>query len=57
MAANIVITDAKVAPNPVDAGKQILISVGIADMVYAILTNDNYYIKTEDGKAISRPTE
>lgn len=53
--ANIIITDVGITPNPVEAGKTYVISVGIADMIYAILeSSGSYYLTTADNYAIER---
>ena len=52
--ANIVITDAKITPNPVVAKGSFILSVGIRDVVYGLLTRSDELLMTLDGKAIER---
>ena len=52
--ANIVITDAKLTPNPVVAKGSFVLSVGIRDVVYGLLTKSNELLLTLDGKAIEK---
>lgn len=55
--ANIMITEAKLTPNPVEVSKQYILSVTIIDKVFPILTDDGFYLYTNDGYVIERPDE
>lgn len=50
--ADIIITSARITPNPVSAGGAYIISVGIEDIVYALLETRGHYILTTGGKAV-----
>lgn len=52
--ANIVITDAKLTPNPVVAKGSFILSVGIRDIVYGLLTRSNELLTTVDGQVIEK---
>ena len=51
---NIVITDAKLTPNPVVAKGSFILSVGIRDVVYALMTLDSSYLKTLDDRLLEK---
>lgn len=52
--ANIIIGNVQMTPNPVQTGRQFIISVGIVDKVYAMLTSDGKYIETAAGIPIEK---
>lgn len=52
--ANIIITEAKLTPNPVEVSKQYILSVTIKDKIYGLLTADGKTITAATGKVIER---
>lgn len=52
--ANICITNVVLTPNPVEAGKQFIISVTINDIAY-VIGNGDYAIGDKDSKLIQVP--
>ena len=52
--ADIVITDISIRPNPVEVGKQYIISVEVKDKIKGIMTADNIAIVTSDNYVLSK---
>ena len=52
--ANIVITGISIRPNPVEVGKQYIVSVEIRDKIRGIMTADGKAIMTSDNLVISK---
>jgi hypothetical protein len=57
MFTTMVITKATITPNPVNAGKQFVLSVNVLDKVFAIVDDQGRAILTDEGKAIEHTTE
>ena len=49
--ANILISDVRMTPNPVNAGASFVLSVKIIDKVYALVTK---YLMTKNNKVIEK---
>lgn len=52
--ANILISDVRMTPNPVNAGASFVLSVEIIDKVYALVTKDGKYLMTKNNKVIEK---
>ena len=52
--ANILISDVRMTPNPVNAGASFVLSVKIIDKVYALVTKDGKYLMTKNNKVIEK---
>lgn len=52
--ANILISDVRMTPNPVNAGASFVLSVKIIDKVYALVTKDGKYLMTKNNKVIKK---
>jgi hypothetical protein len=52
--ANILISDVRMTPNPVNAGASFVLSVKIIDKVYALATKDGKYLMTKNNKVIEK---
>ena len=52
--ANILISDVRMTPNPVNAGASFVLSVKIIDNVYALVTKDGKYLMTKNNKVIEK---
>lgn len=53
---NVAITDASITPNPVNAGKQFIISISVSDITF-IVGEDSYYLADNDGCGIIAPDQ
>ena len=52
--ANILISDVRMTPNPVNAGAIFVLSVKIIDKVYALATKDGKCLMTKNNKVIEK---
>ena len=52
--ANILISDVRMTPNPVNAGASFVLSVKIIDKVYALATKDGKCLMTKNNKVIEK---
>ena len=52
--ADIVITDISIRPNPVEVGKQYIISVEVRDKIKGIMTADGKVLITNDNLVLSK---
>ncbi|MDT4368475.1 hypothetical protein RO865_06530 [Blautia faecis] len=52
--ANILISDVRMTPNPVNVGASFVLSVKIIDKVYALATKDGKYLMTKNNKVIEK---
>ena len=52
--ANILISDVRMTPNPVNVGASFVLSVKIIDKVYALATKDGKYLMTRNNKVIEK---
>lgn len=52
--ANILISDVRMTPNPVNVGASFVLSVKIIDKVYALVTKDGKYLMTKNNKVIEK---
>ena len=52
--ANILISDVKMTPNPVNVGASFVLSVKIIDKVYALATKDGKCLMTKNNKVIEK---
>lgn len=52
--ANILISDVRMTPNPVNAGASFVLSVKIIDKAYALVTKDGKYLMTKNNKVIEK---
>ena len=52
--ANILISDVRMTPNPVNAGASLVLSVKIIDKVYALVTKDGKYLMTKNNKVVEK---
>jgi hypothetical protein len=52
--ANILISDVRMTPNPVNVVESFVLSVKIIDKVYALATKDGKYLMTKNNKVIEK---
>lgn len=52
--ADVMITGVWMVPNPIAAGGMFVLSVEVADIVYALLAADGDYLQSADGAALER---